>query len=163
MQVLDRRGDHEPPYRHGILGGIKSIGNTCTKLVPFMAVFLYFGRLVLLAIHADTLPETVALIIKAPLRVRLPQGICRGGRNGCHALAAPPGLVFQHPAWQRTHRCRRRPNTQPGTTSTGFRHRHFWDTVVICLLTGFVVVNSGKWMMAHDAGKLTHMAFQDLG
>jgi len=26
-----------------------------------------------------------------------------------------------------------------------------------------VVVNSGKWMMAHDPGKLTHMAFQDLG
>ena len=39
----------------------------------------------------------------------------------------------------------------------------FWDTVVICLLTGLVIVNSGKWVTTSDTGTLTHQAFQGLG
>lgn len=148
-----------------LLGGIKSIGNTCTKLVPFMAVFYILGCLVLLAIHADTLPETVALIIKsaftgqaatggfvgAGVMAAMRYGAARGLFSNESGLGSAPIVA----AAAQT----RNPVRQALVSATGT----FWDTVVICLLTGLVVVNSGKWMMAHDAGKLTHMAFQDLG
>ena len=70
-----------------LLGGIKSIGNTCTKLVPFMAVFYILGCLVLLAIHADTLPETVALIIKSAFTGQAATGGSGRIRNTIHAVS----------------------------------------------------------------------------
>lgn len=148
-----------------LLGGIKSIGNTCTKLVPFMAVFYILGCLTLLAMHAGTLPETVVLIIKsaftgqaaaggfvgAGVMAAMRYGVARGLFSNESGLGSAPIVA----AAAQT----RNPVRQALVSATGT----FWDTVIICLLTGLVIVNSGKWMTAHDAGKLTHMAFQDLG
>jgi len=148
-----------------LLGGIQSIGNTCTKLVPFMAVFYILGCLILLGIHAGTLPETVVLIVKsaftghaaaggfvgAGIMAAMRYGVARGLFSNESGLGSAPIVA----AAAQT----RNPVRQALVSATGT----FWDTVVICLLTGLVVVNSGKWMMAHDPGKLTHMAFQDLG
>lgn len=148
-----------------LLGGIKSIGNTCTKLVPFMAVFYVAGCLVLLGMHIGTLPATVALILKsaftgqaaaggfvgAGVMTAMRYGVARGLFSNESGLGSAPIVA----AAAQT----RNPVRQALVSATGT----FWDTVVICLLTGLVVVNSGKWMEAHDAGQLTHMAFQDLG
>ncbi len=38
----------------------------------------------------------------------------------------------------------------------------FWDTVVICLMTGLVIVNSGAWTQRESVGVLTRHAFQDI-
>jgi len=38
----------------------------------------------------------------------------------------------------------------------------FWDTVVVCALTGLVVVNSGGWQQGLSGSALTKMAFEDL-
>lgn len=148
-----------------LLGGIKSIGNTCTKLVPLMAVFYVAGCLVLLVIHAGSLPGTIALIIKsaftghaaaggfagAGITAVMRYGVARGLFSNESGLGSAPIVA----AAAQT----RNPVRQALVSATGT----FWDTVVICLLTGLVVVNSGKWLEAHDAGQLTHMAFQDLG
>lgn len=148
-----------------LLGGIKSIGNTCAKLVPLMAAFYILGCLVLLLMHVGTLPDTVALIIKsaftgqaaaggfvgAGVMAAMRYGAARGLFSNESGLGSAPIVA----AAAQT----RNPVRQALVSATGT----FWDTVVICLLTGLVVVNSGKWMGAHEAGKLTHMAFQDLG
>ncbi len=148
-----------------LLGGIKSIGSTCAKLVPLMAVFYILGCLILLVMHAGTLPATVMLIIKsaftgqaatggfvgAGIMAVMRYGVARGLFSNESGLGSAPIVA----AAAQT----RNPVRQALVSATGT----FWDTVVICLLTGLVVVNSGKWMMEHDPGKLTHMAFQDLG
>lgn len=148
-----------------LLGGIKSIGNTCTKLVPLMAVFYIIGCVTLLVMHAGTLPETVVLILKsaftghaaaggfvgAGMMAVMRYGVSRGLFSNESGLGSAPIVA----AAAQT----RNPVRQALVSATGT----FWDTVVICLLTGLVVVNSGKWMMVHDPEKLTHMAFQDLG
>jgi AGCS family alanine or glycine:cation symporter len=38
----------------------------------------------------------------------------------------------------------------------------FWDTVVVCALTGIVVVNSGGWQQGLSGSALTKFAFEDL-
>jgi len=51
------------------------------------------------------------------------------------------------------------PVRQALVSSTGT----FWDTVVVCAMTGLVVVNSGAWRQGLGGAALTHAAFADLG
>ena len=48
-----------------ILGGIKSIARVCEALVPFMAIFYVIGCAILLAMKAQQIPETLALIFNS--------------------------------------------------------------------------------------------------
>ncbi len=148
-----------------LLGGIKSIATLCTKLVPFMAVFYIIGCIALLVIHADTLPATIALIVKsaftghaaaggflgATIVGAMRYGVARGLFSNESGLGSAPivAAAAQTP----------NPVRQALVSATGT----FWDTVVICLLTGLVVVNSGAWLVSSDAATLTHTAFHDLG
>jgi len=148
-----------------LLGGIKSISRFCTKLVPFMAVFYVIGCIMLLILNVETLPATVLLIVKsaftghaatggfvgATLAATMRYGVARGMFSNESGLGSAPIVA----AAAQT----RNPVRQALVSYTGT----FWDTVVICLLTGLVIVNSTKWTQAHDVGTLTHQAFQGLG
>ncbi len=148
-----------------LLGGIKSIAKVCTALVPFMAFFYILGCVVLLIAHAGTLDETIVLIVKsaftghaaaggflgAGLAHAMRYGIARGLFSNESGLGSAPIVA----AAAQT----RNPVRQALVSATGT----FWDTVVICLLTGLVIVNSGKWLGEHEPDKLTHAAFADLG
>jgi AGCS family alanine or glycine:cation symporter len=50
------------------------------------------------------------------------------------------------------------PVRQALVSSTGV----FWDTVVVCLVTGLVLVNSGQWTRGLNGASLTKAAFDDL-
>jgi AGCS family alanine or glycine:cation symporter len=147
-----------------ILGGIKSIANVCEKLVPFMAVFYVLGCLVLLIMHADRVPDTVATILQtafsgqaavggflgAGIREAMRFGIARGLFSNESGLGSAPIVA----AAAQT----RNPVRQALVSSTGT----FWDTVVVCLMTGLVVVNSGHWREGLGGAALTKAAFEDL-
>jgi AGCS family alanine or glycine:cation symporter len=153
-----------------ILGGITSIARVCELLVPFMALFYVAGCLVLLVVHADRIPGTLALIgtsaftgqaavggfLGAGLAQAMRYGIARGLFSNESGLGSAPIVAA---AAQTT-----TPVRQALVSSTGT----FWDTVVVCAMTGLVVVNSGAW--AWEAGgaglkgaALTKAAFADLG
>jgi AGCS family alanine or glycine:cation symporter len=148
-----------------ILGGIKSIARVCEKLVPFMAIFYVLGCLTLLVMHAERLPETVRLILGsaftgqaavggflgAGIREAIRFGIARGLFSNESGLGSAPIVA----AAART----RNPVRQALVSSTGT----FWDTVVVCLITGLVVVNSMRWTEGIGGTALTRAAFQDLG
>lgn len=128
-----------------ILGGIRSIARVCGMLVPFMAGFYLLGCLSLLIMHASTLPETVRLILSsaftgqaavggflgAGMKETLRFGIARGLFSNESGMGSAPIVA----AAAQT----KNPVRQALVSSTGT----FWDTVVICLVTGLVVVNSG--------------------
>jgi AGCS family alanine or glycine:cation symporter len=148
-----------------ILGGIKSIATVCEKLVPFMAVFYVLGCLVLLVIHAERLPETVRLILAsafsgqaamggflgAGVREAIRFGIARGLFSNESGLGSAPIVA----AAAQT----KNPVRQALVSSTGT----FWDTVVVCAMTGLVVVNSTRWTEGLKGAALTKAAFHDLG
>jgi AGCS family alanine or glycine:cation symporter len=144
-----------------ILGGIKSIARVCTALVPFMALLYMAGCVALLIMHASTLPDTVVLILKsaftgqaavggflgAGVREAVRFGIARGLFSNESGLGSAPIVA----AAAQT----KNPVRQALVSATGT----FWDTVVICLMTGLVVVNSGKWTEGLKGAELTHSAF----
>ena len=147
-----------------ILGGIKSIARVCEGLVPFMAIFYVIGCTILLVMHWHSIPATLALIFKsaftgqavvggfvgAGMKEAMRYGIARGLFSNESGLGSAPIVA----AAAQT----RNPVRQALVSSTGT----FWDTVVVCAMTGLVVVNSGKWMTGLKAASLTSAAFADI-
>jgi AGCS family alanine or glycine:cation symporter len=147
-----------------ILGGIRSIATVCETLVPFMAVFYVIGCTVLLCMHASTLPETLRLIVTgawsgqaavggfagAGMREAIRYGVARGLFSNESGLGSAPIVAA---AAQTTD-----PVRQALVSSTGT----FWDTVVVCAMTGLVVVNSGEWTQGLTGAVLTKTAFSDI-
>lgn len=146
-----------------ILGGVRSIARTCEKLVPFMAIFYVAGCLILLILKFETLPDTIMLILKsaftgqaaiggflgAGMKEAIRFGIARGLFSNESGLGSAPIIA----AAAQT----RNPVRQALVSSTGT----FWDTVVVCLMTGLVIVNSGEWVGGLNGAALTKKAFED--
>lgn len=147
-----------------ILGGIKSIAAVCEKLVPFMAIFYVAGCLIILALNVAEIPATIALIVSsaftgqaavggflgAGVREAMRYGVARGLFSNESGLGSAPIVA----AAAQT----KNPVRQALVSSTGT----FWDTVVVCLMTGLVVVQSGEWTQGIGGAQLTSKAFGDL-
>jgi AGCS family alanine or glycine:cation symporter len=147
-----------------ILGGIQSIAAVCERLVPFMAIFYVAGCLIILALNAAEIPATIALIVRtaftgqaavggflgAGVREAMRFGVARGLFSNESGLGSAPIVA----AAAQT----KNPVRQALVSSTGT----FWDTVVVCLMTGLVVVQSGEWMHGVGGAALTSKAFGDL-
>jgi AGCS family alanine or glycine:cation symporter len=144
-----------------IIGGIRSIAKVCEKFVPFMAVFYVLGCLVILALKFDTIPATIMLILKsaftgqaaiggflgAGMKEAVRFGVARGLFSNESGLGSAPIVAA---AAQTKH-----PARQALVSSTGT----FWDTVVICAISGIVLVNSNVWTKGLDGALLTKTAF----
>ncbi len=147
-----------------ILGGIKSIARVCEGLVPFMAVFYMIGCAVLLILGASSIPDTITLIFKsaftghaviggfvgAGVREAIRYGIARGLFSNESGLGSAPIVA----AAAQT----KNPVRQALVSSTGT----FWDTVVVCAMTGLVLVNSQEWLNGLSGAALTKAAFADI-
>ena len=144
-----------------IIGGITSIAKVCEYLVPFMAIFYVAGCVVLLVLKHETLLDTIQLIMSsafngqaalggfagAGVKEAMRFGIARGLFSNESGLGSAPIVAA---AAQTKH-----PVKQALISSTGT----FWDTVVVCLATGIVVVNSGMWQTRLKGAELTSAAF----
>jgi len=147
-----------------ILGGITKIASVCEKLVPFMAAFYVLGCVILIVMHIDRVPDTLSLIVNgafsgqaavggflgAGIQQAMRFGIARGLFSNESGLGSAPIVAAAAMT--------RNPVRQALVSSTGT----FWDTVVVCALTGIVVVNSGGWTQGLSGSALTKMAFEDL-
>ena len=147
-----------------ILGGITSIASVCEKLVPFMAGFYILGCVILIVMHMERVPETLGLIVGsafsghaavggflgAGVMQAMRFGIARGLFSNESGLGSAPIVA----AAAQT----KNPVRQALVSATGT----FWDTVVVCALTGIVVVNSGGWQQGLSGAALTKFAFEDL-
>lgn len=147
-----------------IIGGITSIAKVCEYLVPFMAFFYLAGCIVLLFLRQDTILDTIQLIISsaftgqaamggfagAGVKEAMRFGIARGLFSNESGLGSAPIVAA---AAQTKH-----PVKQALISSTGT----FWDTVVVCLATGIVIVNSGLWQSGLKGAELTSAAFNEV-
>jgi AGCS family alanine or glycine:cation symporter len=147
-----------------ILGGIRSIARVCEKLVPLMAIIYVVGCIILLVMGWSTLWDTITLIcvsaftgqaavggfVGAGLREAMRYGIARGLFSNESGLGSAP--IVAAAAQTKT------PVRQALVSATGT----FWDTVVICLLSGLVMVNSGLWAEGLKGAGLAKAAFGQL-
>lgn len=127
-----------------ILGGVKSIARVCAMLVPLMALGYVVGCVGILCFNADYLLPALKLIVVsafqpqaagggfvgASIMMAARYGIARGLFSNESGLGSAPIVA----AAAQT----RSPVRQALVSSSGT----FWDTVVICALTGLVVVSS---------------------
>ena len=147
-----------------VLGGVKSIARVCAALVPFMALFYIIGCLYILTINAEYVWPAIKLICESAfnpsalgggfvgttIMTAARYGIARGLFSNESGLGSAPIVA----AAAQT----RNPVRQALVSSSGT----FWDTVVICALTGIVIVSS----IIHypdinitDGAALTKLAF----
>ena len=127
-----------------IIGGIKSITRVSEKLVPFMAVFYTLGCIFILIMNHDTLGKAIATIITSAFSARAMGGgfvgatvmvACRYGfARGLFSNESGMGSAPLVASAAQTRNAKR----QAMVSMTGT----FWDTVVVCLMTGLVLVSS---------------------
>lgn len=150
-----------------VLGGVKSIAKVCSRLVPFMALFYVLGCIYILVMNSTYLWPAIKLIVQSAFSPQAAGGglagttvmmaarfgIARGLFSNESGLGSAPIVA----AAAQT----RNPVRQALVSSTGT----FWDTVVICALTGLVIVSS---IIAHpdisyeDGAALTKSAFSKI-
>ena len=150
-----------------ILGGVKSIARVCTMLVPFMAVFYVVGCIVILFMNGSYVWPAIKLICTAAftpeaagggfigttVMMAARFGIARGLFSNESGMGSAPIVA----AAAQT----RNPVRQALVSASGT----FWDTVIICALTGIVIVSSiiAYPDVDYDNGAvLTKMAFSKI-
>lgn len=150
-----------------ILGGIKSIAKVCIALVPFMAVLYIIGCIVILVINGEYVWPAIKLIASSAftsqaagggfagstIMLAARYGIARGLFSNESGMGSAPIVASAAQT--------RNPVRQALVSSSGT----FWDTVVICALTGIVIVSSviAYPDISHENGAtLTKMAFSKI-
>ena len=127
-----------------ILGGVKSIARVCEKLVPFMAGFYILGCLIILVINIKYIPDTFSVILRSAfnpsaagggfvgvsIMTCIRYGVARGLFTNESGLGSAP-IVDAAAAT-------RNPSRQGLISMSGV----FWDTIVVCLMTGLVLVST---------------------
>jgi AGCS family alanine or glycine:cation symporter len=127
-----------------VFGGVRAISRVCEKLVPFMSIVYVIGCLIILIINIRYLPETIAVIISSAFTKRaaiggfigttIIQAARAGIARGLFSNEAGMGSAPQASAASVAKNA-----VKPALVgSTGV----FWDTVVVCLMTGLVLVSS---------------------
>lgn len=153
-----------------IFGGIRSIANVCEKLVPFMAFFYVVGCFIILCLNYDFIIPALKTIIQLAftpgaaaggligtgIKMAIRYGVARGLFSNESGMGSAPIAA----AAAQT----RNPVRQALVSSTGT----FWDTVVVCAMTGLVLVTSIMKNPAIDVstvdngGVLTSLAFNQI-
>lgn len=149
-----------------ILGGLKSIARVCELLVPVMAIGYVAGCLVILAANATLLGPAIQLIVSsaftptaagggfvgATVLAAARYGVARGLFSNESGLGSAPIVAAAAQS--------RNPVRQALVSATGT----FWDTVVVCLLSGLVIVTAilgDPAIGARSGAELTAAAFRE--
>ncbi len=147
-----------------IIGGVKSIARWCATLVPMMALLYILGCIYILCVNHSYLGEAISLILSEAFSMKAAgggtagtmvmlaarYGIARGLFSNESGMGSAPIVA----AAAQT----KNPVRQALVSSTGT----FWDTVVICAITGLVIVSSiiaNPEISQEDGGMLTKKAF----
>lgn len=147
-----------------VLGGVKSISRVCGALVPFMALFYVLGCIYILYVNHHYLWPAIQTIFSSAFSSKAAGGgfvgssvimaarfgIARGLFSNESGLGSAPIVA----AAAKT----KNPVRQALVSSTGT----FWDTVVVCALTGLVIVSSiiaYPDISSDNGAELTKVAF----
>ncbi len=144
-----------------VLGGIKSIAKVAEWVVPFMAVFYIIGALLILIVNIGVVPQTILLVIKsaftptaaaggflgATIMMAIRNGVARGVFSNESGLGSAPIAA----AAAKTKSCVR----QGLISMTGT----FIDTIIICTMTGLVLIITGVWNGDLKGAAMTNAAF----
>ena len=145
-----------------VIGGIKSIGRVAGVVVPIMIIFYMAGALLIIVLNIGAVPAAIALIIKsaftpsaatggfagATVMLAMRMGVSRGVFSNESGLGSAPiaaaAAQTRHPV----------PQALVSMTQT------FIDTIIVCTMTGLVLIMTGAWESGQTGAELTTSAFQ---
>jgi len=144
-----------------ILGGIKRIGMVAAGIVPFMAIAYFAGGLLIILIHIDRLPDALVLIVDgafngtaasggfagATIMMAIRWGVARGIFSNESGLGSAP---IAHAAARTNDPVQQGMVAMLGT---------FIDTILICSITGLVIIMSGAWDSGIAGAPMSSLAF----
>jgi len=144
-----------------ILGGVKRIASVSSFVVPFMAVLYVVTSVVILILNADKVPAALSLIIHSAFNPEaalggalgltvmkaIQMGVARGIFSNESGLGSAPIAA----AAAQT----KEPVRQGLISMTGT----FLDTIIVCSMTGLVLVITGAWQGTAEGAAVTNAAF----
>ena len=144
-----------------LLGGIKRIAQVAGKLVPLMTVIYLLATAIILVMHMADIPTALALIVDsafngtaatggfagATVMLALRMGGSRGIFSNESGLGSAP---IAHAAAETNSPVRQGTIAMLGT---------FIDTLIICTMTGLVLIVSGAWNTDLEGAAMTLMVF----
>ena len=145
-----------------LLGGIKRIASVAGKLVPFMAIAYIVAGLIILTMNIDRLPNTFSLIFThaftpiaatggfagAAVWAAIRFGVARGIFSNEAGLGSAP---IAHAAARTNSPVQQGHIAMLGT---------FIDTIILCSITGLVIITSGAWSLGETGASLSSAAFE---
>jgi len=143
------------------IGGIKSIARVAQVVVPFMAIAYVLGCLIIIFSNLELLPDTIRLIIisaftptaatggflGASMLLAVQLGIARGVFSNESGLGSAPIAAAAAKV--------KEPARQGLISMTGT----FFDTIIVCTMTGIVLVMTGSWTSEYEGAYMTSYAF----
>lgn len=136
-----------------VLGGIKRIGRVTSRLVPFMGILYVSGALIILLIHYDTILPSLWTIVSNAFN---PQAGALGVGSGALIFTLSYGVqrgLFSNEAGQGSapiaHSAAK--TDEPVREGVVALLEPFIDTLIICSMTGLVIVSTGSWDMQHKS------------
>ena len=144
-----------------LIGGIRSIAQVAGKLVPFMAIAYVLGGLAVLAVNATEIPAAIGFILNdaftpsaatggfagATVWAAIRFGVARGVFSNEAGLGSAP---IAHAAAETDNPVRQGTIAMLGT---------FIDTLIVCSITGLVIVVTGAWTSGETGAALSSAAF----
>lgn len=144
-----------------IFGGVRRISKIASIVVPFMAIAYIVASISVLILNAEKLPSAVVLIVQAAFNPQaalggafgftVMQAIQLGVARGIFSNESGLGSAPIAAAAAQT----KEPVRQGLISMTGT----FLDTIIICSMTGLVIVITGVWTGESEGAELTTLAF----
>ncbi|MCB9481945.1 MAG: sodium:alanine symporter family protein [Desulfobacteraceae bacterium] len=145
-----------------VIGGIKSIGRVTGFIVPFMVLFYVISCLIVLVVNFSDIPGAFAIIFQhafnptaatggfagSAVMLTIRMGVARGVFSNESGLGSAPIAA----AAAKT----KHPVTQALVSMT----QTFIDTIIVCTMTGLVIVLKGAWTTGRNGADLTTYSFQ---
>ncbi len=144
-----------------VLGGIRSIARVASTMVPLMIVLYIGASLIILFLKASLIPQALGMVFSyaftphaqaggflgATVMLTIRMGVARGVFSNESGLGSSPIAA----AAAKT--------TEPGAQALVSMTQTFIDTLVVCTMTGLVLIVSGEWNSGLTAAQLTASAF----
>ena len=144
-----------------ILGGIKNIARATSAIVPTMVLFYMLSAIVILVVHYDKIPHAFNMILYhafnpsaaaggflgSAVMLTIRMGVARGIFSNESGLGSSPIAA----AAAKTH--------EPVRQALVSMTQTFIDTIVVCTMTGLVLIVTGAWTSGKTAAALTEHAF----
>ncbi len=145
-----------------VLGGIPRVGRFASYIVPFMAMFYVIAGLIIILMNASQLPQALGLIFKHAFT---PTAAIGGFGGATFAMAVRMGIargVYSNEAgWGSSPMAHATASVDhPVKQGMWGIFEVFVDTIIVCSITGLVIVTTGAWQTGLSGAELTLTAFE---